>query len=99
MQTVDDQVWTQRQQITALTLLTTTGGNGTLIHVLSPAPQDGGSATRPSQWYTKGAGRTARLTFTVAVAAYLKPEFTETVSPQQYWVGTMVEPLTYTLMP
>lgn len=61
--------------------------------------QDGESATHPSQWYANGAGRTARLTFTLAVAAYLKPEFTEMVSPQQYWVGTMVEPLTYTLMP
>ena len=39
--TIPDQSWTQNRAITALTLPSATGGDGTLIHELAPAPPEG----------------------------------------------------------
>ena len=99
--TIDDQSWTQRQPITALTLPSATGGDGALTYALSPALPDGVSknashevsgtptghqASATYTWKVADAdGDAAELTFTITIAADLFPSFGEAIIPNQSW--------------
>ena len=107
--TVDDQAWTQYQQIAAFTLPTATGGDGTATHTLSPAlpggvSKDGNhqvsgtpSVALSETTYTWAATETdgdkAELTFTISVDGV--PSFgSQTIDDQAWTRGTAISAFT-----
>ena len=98
--TIANQSWAQGRAITAFTLPTATGGDGTLTYTLSPALPAGISRNASHQvtgtptghqaaatytWQATDAdGDTAELTFTIAIAEYRHPLFSTTIGDQRW---------------
>ena len=99
--TVANQSWKKNKAITAITLPTATGGNGTLSYALSPALPAGvakdasheisgtPSVTLAATTYTWTAtdvdGDSAELTFTITVADNSLPAFTGLAPKNRVW--------------
>ena len=110
--TIPNQTWTQNQAITAFTLPTATGGDGSLTHTLSPAlpagttknathkvtgtPTTHQTATTYTWKATDTDGDKAELTFTITIAEDLSPSFSTTI-PNQTW--TQNQPITAFTLP
>ncbi len=108
--TIADKTWTQRQAITAFTLPTATGGDGSLTYALSPAlpagitknashevsgTPTGHQAAITYTWKATDAdGDTAELTFTITIAQDLAPSFSETISNQTWTQNQQITALT-----
>ena len=98
--TIGDKTWTQNQAITAFTLPTATGGDGTLTYTLSPAlpagvskddshevsgtPTGHQAATTYTWKVTDADGDAAQLTFTIAIAEDLSPSFSTTIGDKTW---------------
>ena len=109
-ESIANQTWTQNQQITALTLPTATGGDGSLTYALSPALPSGVSknashevsgtptghqtATTYTWKATDADGDTAELTFTIAIEEDLEPSFGRNVSGKTWFKGRSVNSFT-----
>ena len=96
--TIANQTGTQNTAMTAFTLPTATGGNGSLTYTISPAlpaglskdsshqvsgtPTGYQAATTYTWTVTDADGQTAELTFTITIAQDLMPSFATTIANQ-----------------
>ena len=109
-ETIANQAWTQNKQITALTLPTANGGDGSLTYSISPTlpagvtkdashrisgTPTGHQAETTYTWKATDAdGDATQLTFTIAIAEDLAPSFSETIANQSWTQNKQITALT-----